>query len=108
MVILPFGSVYISLGFYLPYIVNLSPVVFLHDPNNIHIPTSFIARSSPKQPTDDDDLPCDDDDGLPDTLSGDELTDKRYKGGHIPSRSFKVLQMSVGNNAIEQNGKNSH
>lgn len=83
-------------------------MLFEHVPTNIHLPAQFIARSSPKQAMDEDDLPCDDDDGLPDTLSGDEVTDKRYKGGNIPSRSFKVLQMSMGNNAIAQNGKNTH
>ncbi|XP_076074217.1 uncharacterized protein LOC143045527 isoform X8 [Mytilus galloprovincialis] len=56
-----------------------------------------------KQQRDEDDLPSDEDDGLPDTLSGEELTNKRYMGGHIPSRSFKYLQMSVGDSG-EQNG----
>ncbi|CAC5389478.1 unnamed protein product [Mytilus coruscus] len=56
-----------------------------------------------KQQRDEDDLPSDEDDGLPDTLSGEELTNKRYMGGHIPSRSFKYLQMSVGDTG-EQNG----
>ncbi|XP_052069843.1 YLP motif-containing protein 1-like isoform X2 [Mytilus californianus] len=56
-----------------------------------------------KQQRDEDDLPSDEDDGLPDTLSGEELTNKRYMGGHIPSRSFKYLQMSVGDTGA-QNG----
>ncbi|XP_063445411.1 YLP motif-containing protein 1-like isoform X7 [Mytilus trossulus] len=56
-----------------------------------------------KQQRDEDDLPSDEDDGLPDTLSGEELTNKRYMGGHIPSRSFKYLQMSVGDTG-EENG----
>lgn len=47
-------------------------------------------------PPESDDLE-DTDDGLPDTFSGEELIDKRYTGGAIPSRSFRMLQMSVGN-----------
>ena len=63
----------------------------------------FLAAVPIKQQRDEDDLPSDEDDGLPDTLSGEELTNKRYMGGHIPSRSFKYLQMSVGDSG-EQNG----
>lgn len=62
-----------------------------------------LAAEPIKQQRDEDDLPSDEDDGLPDTLSGEELTNKRYMGGHIPSRSFKYLQMSVGDTG-EQNG----
>ncbi|KAL4240514.1 hypothetical protein ACF0H5_001305 [Mactra antiquata] len=35
----------------------------------------------------------DDDDGLPDKLSEEDMVDKRYKGSNIPSKSFKALQM---------------
>ena len=43
----------------------------------------------------------DSDDGLPDTLNPDEVTDKRYKGGHIPSKVFKTLQKAVGDETPE-------
>lgn len=62
---------------------------------------TFLIVPQPAKQPDEDELPSDEDDGLPDHLSGDELTDKRYMGGHIPSRSFKYLQMSVGDG---QNG----
>ena len=43
----------------------------------------------------------DTDDGLPDTLSEEGMTDRRYMGGHIPSRSFRALQMSIGDSPQE-------
>ena len=56
-----------------------------------------------QQPAESDELD-DTDDGLPDTLSGEELTDKRYTGSAIPSRSFRMLQMSVGNGDMCESG----
>ncbi|KAK6170650.1 hypothetical protein SNE40_018994 [Patella caerulea] len=41
------------------------------------------------------------DDGLPDTLSNEEMVDVRYKGGHIPSRVFRSLQKAVGDETPE-------
>lgn len=41
------------------------------------------------------------DDGLPDTLNPDEVVDKRYKGGHIPSKVFRTLQRAVGDDTPE-------
>jgi hypothetical protein len=41
------------------------------------------------------------DDGLPDTLNPEEMTDKRYMGGHIPSKVFKHLQKVVGDDTPE-------
>ncbi|XP_050390256.1 uncharacterized protein LOC126809629 isoform X3 [Patella vulgata] len=41
------------------------------------------------------------DDGLPDTLSNEEMVDVRYKGGHIPSRVFRSLQKAVGDDTPE-------
>ncbi|XP_053393080.1 trithorax group protein osa-like isoform X3 [Mercenaria mercenaria] len=35
----------------------------------------------------------DEDDGMPDSLNEEDMIDKRYKGGSIPSKSFKALQM---------------
>ena len=43
----------------------------------------------------------DSDDGLPETLSAEDVTDKRYKGGHIPSKVFKTLQKAVGDDTPE-------
>lgn len=69
----------------------------------MHIST---ARNNLKPTTtySEDDLSQDDDDGLPDTLSGDE--NPRYMGSHIPSKSFKYLQHSIGQDENEaiQNG----
>lgn len=58
-------------------------------------------------PPESDDLE-DTDDGLPDTFSGEELIDKRYTGGAIPSRSFRMLQMSVGNGDTSETGITLH
>lgn len=44
------------------------------------------------------------DDGMPETLSGEEMVDKRYKGGNIPSRVFKTLQKAVGDDTPEEPG----
>lgn len=41
------------------------------------------------------------DDDLPDTLNSDDMVDRRYKGGSIPSKVFKVLQQSVGEDTTE-------
>lgn len=41
------------------------------------------------------------DDGMPDTLSAEEMTDRRYKGGHIPSKVFRTLQKAVGDDTPE-------
>lgn len=41
------------------------------------------------------------DDDLPETLDGEDLADKRYKGGNIPSRVFKHLQKTVGDDTPE-------
>ncbi|BFZ17550.1 hypothetical protein BsWGS_20589 [Bradybaena similaris] len=41
------------------------------------------------------------DDDLPDTLITEDMVDKRYKGGNIPSKVFKVLQKSVGEDTPE-------
>ncbi|XP_060568872.1 trithorax group protein osa-like isoform X4 [Ruditapes philippinarum] len=35
----------------------------------------------------------DEDDGMPDRLNEEDMVDKRYTGAHIPSKSFKALQM---------------
>ncbi|KAK7502031.1 hypothetical protein BaRGS_00006783 [Batillaria attramentaria] len=54
------------------------------------------------------------DDGMPDTLSAEEVTDRRYKGGHIPSKVFRTLQKAVGDDTPEtpppeqQNGDAVH
>ncbi|CAG5119089.1 unnamed protein product, partial [Candidula unifasciata] len=42
-----------------------------------------------------------DDDELPDTLSSEDMVDKRYKGGNIPSKVFKHLQKCVGDDTPE-------
>ncbi|ESO87190.1 hypothetical protein LOTGIDRAFT_229329 [Lottia gigantea] len=44
----------------------------------------------------------DEDDGLPDTLSNEEIVDVRYKGGHIPSKVFRSLQKAVGDDTPEE------
>ena len=41
------------------------------------------------------------DDGLPETLSPEEVTDRRYMGGHIPSKVFRTLQKAVGDETPE-------
>ena len=52
--------------------------------------TLFLVPETTQQ-RDEDDLPSEEDDGLPDTLSGDELTDKRYTGGQNEKfMSFKI------------------
>ncbi|RUS76568.1 hypothetical protein EGW08_015676, partial [Elysia chlorotica] len=43
----------------------------------------------------------DSDDDLPETLDGEDVADKRYKGGNIPSRLFKHLQKTVGDDTPE-------
>ncbi|KAK3090073.1 hypothetical protein FSP39_008954 [Pinctada imbricata] len=63
---------------------------------------SEAAAPPLKQATNESDDYLDDtDDGLPDTLSDDAVTDRRYMGGHIPSRVFKALQMSIGDDVSE-------
>ena len=63
----------------------------------LHPPSAASQPAVNLKPTGQSDEDLDDtDDGLPETLSGDELTDKRYMGSNIPSRSFKMLQMSIG------------
>lgn len=45
---------------------------------------------------------------MPETLNSEDMVDKRYKGGYIPSKVFKTLQMSVGSdegNEGETQGK---
>lgn len=34
------------------------------------------------------------DDGLPDRLNEEDMIDKRYRGGNVPSKSFKTLKLS--------------
>ena len=43
----------------------------------------------------------DTDDDLPETLDGEDMVDKRYTGGNIPSRVFKHLQKTVGDDTPE-------
>ncbi|GFR80665.1 hypothetical protein ElyMa_005904200 [Elysia marginata] len=49
----------------------------------------------------------DSDDGLPETLDGDDMVDKRYTGGNIPSRVFKHLQKVVGDDTPETPDNNT-
>lgn len=44
---------------------------------------------------------AEEDDGLPDTLHPDDVVDRRYKGGHIPSKVFRTLQRAVGDDTPE-------
>ncbi|XP_035824146.1 trithorax group protein osa [Aplysia californica] len=60
-----------------------------HDPDNFTGP----AGGSKKEEEDDD---------LPETLNSEEMVDKRYKGGNIPSKVFKVLQKAVGDDTPEE------
>ncbi|XP_055876191.1 uncharacterized protein LOC106078248 isoform X3 [Biomphalaria glabrata] len=43
-------------------------------------------------------------DGLPETLNSEEMVDRRYKGGNIPSKVFKHLQKTVGDEGVEAQG----
>ncbi|XP_059153464.1 nucleolar and coiled-body phosphoprotein 1-like isoform X3 [Physella acuta] len=43
----------------------------------------------------------DEEDGLPESLNSEDMVDKRYKGGNIPSKVFKHLQKTVGDDTPE-------
>ncbi|CAL1534198.1 unnamed protein product [Lymnaea stagnalis] len=45
-------------------------------------------------------------DGLPETLNNEDMVDKRYKGGNIPSKVFKHLQKTVGEDTSEASAVN--
>ena len=51
----------------------------------------FVFVSAVRRAVDDDS----ENDGLPDHLDDADLVEARYKGGHIPSKAFKALQMYI-------------
>ncbi|KAH9495423.1 hypothetical protein Btru_015084 [Bulinus truncatus] len=63
-----------------------------HDPNTNSVKNSQAKREEEEE------------DGLPETLNNEDMVDKRYKGGNIPSKVFKQLQKKVGDDAPEAQG----